>query len=176
MKICATCKACKDLSCFYDRRRSGKIYKNSSCIECVKARARKDGKEYYIKNRKECLQYAKEYRTRNSPTLRAASREYYSKNKYRIIAKSKTWATKNHEKILEYHRKWNSENRDKLARNKGKYDKKISENLTDVYVAAVLRIPRRYAPKALLEMKKEQLQTYRLIRRLFEQIDNQLEK
>jgi len=111
------------------------------CKECASIQQR----EYRLKNAEKRIKYNKEYRLKNAERIREQKREYRLKNA---------------ERIREYDKKYSSENIEKIR----KREKKNNYNLTNKYIASLLRISIKDVPKELLEAKRAQIKIHRLLK------------
>ena len=116
---------------------------------------RKNGK--YPKCKQCCKTYQENYRKNNAVALRKNNREYYAKNVNKICAYQAAYLASNKAKVY--------------ARNRRKSSEYI-DVLSDGYVANTLRIHRRDVPNELLELKRAQLEIYRLTKQLNKEIQN----
>ena len=94
------------------------------------------------------------------PPSRGSRARVYCSNKCNIRA----WREANPEKVKEQNRAWREANPEKVKeRNRAKV-----ENLSDAYVAKILRMKVSEVPQHLIELKREQLIYHRCTRQLTE--------
>ena len=93
--------------------------------------------------------YNKAYRKANSENIKAQSKAYRKANSEHIKAQQKAY------------RKANSENTKELAK---EYDKARVDSLLDSYVVKSLNMKKEEVTPELLELKRDQLKIYRLLK------------
>jgi hypothetical protein len=149
-KVCSKCGEKKPLI-DYNRIRKNDESRRSSCKEC---------RNKYLKENAELIKIRKrKYREKNKDKERSDNKAWYEKNK----AKAQKYGRE------KYREKTSTEGgrAEYNAKSKGKY-KRQSENLTDGYVRQVIHrrstLKHGEIPAELVELKRVQLQIYRLIR------------
>jgi endogenous inhibitor of DNA gyrase (YacG/DUF329 family) len=108
-------------------------------------------KLYYLANKERALQLSKEWALNNPEKVKAAKRKYEENNQIKVKQCRKKWALNNPEKIREYARK------------------PINE-LHDHYIANKLKLSVTKTPTLLIEIKREQILTYRSVKQLIQTI------
>lgn len=122
MKKCNSCKVCKSLDLFSNRRDTLDS-KEFSCKECISIKR----KEAYFKNRQKIREAQSKYRLENKEKINEIGRKYFNKNKERLNSKRKQdyWSNRDRElnskkadyyndkdKYLERNKKWALENKE----------------------------------------------------------------
>ena len=104
------------------------------------------------------------WREANPEKVKAKSRAWREANPEKVKAESRAWSEANPEKVKERNRAWREANPEKVKeRNRAKV-----ENLSDAYVAKILRMKVSEVPQHLIELKREQLIYHRCTRQLTE--------
>lgn len=154
-KKCTKCGEVKDLSMFNKDKR-GLYGHNPRCRLCYKSYSKvyretnKDKIKAYRETNKDKIKY---YLNNNKDKIKARHKAYRETNKDKLKAQRKLYNEANKHKIKAYI----NNNKDKIR----EYNKKISKNLTDTYVAGILGIPTHDCPKELIELKRAQLKLRR---------------
>lgn len=136
----------------------------------------KEEKAAYMKvwrsaNQEYCKAYREANKERDADRANTARRKElaaarYQKNKESVSAKAAEWRTKNSEYVLSYNLAYYRENKKRLLAKQNAYQAVCTEQLTDGYVSAVLKIPVAECPTELLALKREQLTIKRLSRQI----------
>lgn len=162
-KKCTKCGEVKSLSMFY-KQKGGMYGIASQCKMCINIKTKQwknnnKDKVYitehnsYITNIERVKKYQSEYRKNNKEKINTLKKEYRKKNIEKVKEYTKKYYENNKEKIKEY--------RDK---NPEKYKtKKYTKNMSDGYIASVLKINIAECPPELIELKRAQLQLKREI-------------
>jgi hypothetical protein len=122
MKKCNSCKVCKSLDLFGNRRDTLDS-KEFSCKDCISIKR----KESYLKDRQKIREVQSKYKLENKKKITEISRNYFNKNKERLNLKRKQdyWNNRDRElsskkadyynskdKYLERNKKWVLENKE----------------------------------------------------------------
>lgn len=70
------------------------------------------------------------------------------------------WRAANPEKVAQYRAAWRARNRTRIH----ELNIQSSKNLSDCYLAALMKIPVRFVPKSLIEAKRVNLQITRFLK------------
>jgi len=108
----------------------------------------------------------KAYYEANKEKVNAKQKAYYEANKEKVNANNKAWRDSNREKVKAKKKAWRDANREKVnASQRGRRNA-----LHDCYVASFLGMKTHEAPPELINLKREQLELKRLVRKLDQSI------
>ena len=129
LKRCNKCGEAKPLEGFYKNKRV-KSGRTSVCVACH----RKDGKEYYEKNRELLIKRSIEYAKNNKEKVKNYHAEHYKENKERLSKEAKEYRNNNKEKVRSqdieryYKIMADPERRERRRATTSKYEKGKREN------------------------------------------------
>ena len=161
-KICTGCKiemlATKE---FFHAHKPSKDLLTPKCKKCLKAYKEKYYKKnskkikesqikYNKKNSEKIKQYKEKYSKKNSEKIKKYYKKYYKRNSEKVKQQSKKWAKNNPEKRKESERKWRKNNPEKIK----KISKEYIENLTDYYIAKLLKKPIKHLNPQVIETRR----------------------
>jgi hypothetical protein len=142
---------------------------------------KKGSQRYKAKNREKIAAWEREWRKNNPKKSRERSqryhdshpnykKEYYAKNRSMLIKKTIEWQKENKEKHLKRIKAWKMKNYDTWLQYERKRHKTKVENLTDGYVAKLLKgngkLLMKDVPTELIEAKRLQILIQREIKNL----------
>jgi hypothetical protein len=122
----------------------------------------------------ECTKLSqKKYRELNKEKVKALNVDWQSRNKEKVKACKAAWRDKNKEKMKAYKAAWRAKNKEKISVHMAIYISLNKEkrkankaghvsSLSNCYVACALCMKVSDVSKDLMELKREQLQVYRL--------------
>ena len=152
IKTCSKCGFVGDVDLF--------VRNENKCKWCEKAYRKAYNKAYYkanSENRKAYMKaYNKAYRKANSENIKAQSKAYRKANSENIKAHYKA----NSEHIKAYMKAYNKANSENIKER----DKVRVDSLLDSYVVKSLNMKKEEVTPELLELKRDQLKIYRLLK------------
>lgn len=141
-KRCSRCGEVKDVAEF-NKHKKGKYGVSGYCKKC---KSINDAK-YRAENPEKSRAKQMKYRAKNRERRNSYSAKYYSENPEKFKANHARYRSKHPEKI-----------KDRNANN--------TAELSNSYVSRTLRMPTNQVSQQLIEMKREQLKHYRLMKEL----------
>ena len=155
--VCSKCGVAKPEGDFSLGRRA--------CKACEKARSAK----WNAENPEKVKASRAKWHAENREKVKARKAKYRAENAEKEKAYRAKHRVENAEKAKAYVAKYRVENAEKVKA----YVAKQTAELSPSYVANLLRIPVAEIPPELLDLKREQLQLYRLTNKLRKEIRNE---
>lgn len=164
VKRCTRCGAEKMLCDFGvdSRRKDGK---KSACKSCCAKSTRLWAKNNPEKNKERKRRYAKTHQEK----IRAKTLRWMERNKEKVAVRFALLRERPKEALLKKTQRWRLNNVAKVR----EMEKLGRDNLVDGYIAKALRLTVEKAPKALIDMKRQQLTLRRLARQLKKGLENE---
>ena len=116
--------------------------------------------------------YHERWRAENEKKVKDALAKYKEKNPVEVKRRTKDWISKNAEKVRSSHQNWRVSNRDKV---KSQHQRKLHV-MPISYLAKSLNIPTdvlKDLPHELIEAKRKEIRTKRILKQITQQIDEQ---
>jgi hypothetical protein len=169
---------------------------NRAAVYSASEKAKKTRKKYRNENKEMIAEKSKQYYKNNKESFRIRHRHYYHENQEGLKVWNKEWRDNNKKRRAErgkkyrlvnkvkikknaldyYHRnktlcdlknkKWKKNNAEKYRASIAKWDAKKRLHLYDAYIRKLLNLNKEGAPKELVEVKREQLKLYRLLKEM----------
>lgn len=147
------------------------------CITC----ARKYNAAYRSANKDKVRETISAWRKENAEKVRGYDQRWAEKNKEKIALKNRLYAERNREKTNKNNAAWRSRNPEKMrliyavyrAENQenrksynSMYKRSMSTEMTDAYIASLLRVPLSMLSPQLIELKRVQLMIKRQLKEM----------
>ena len=177
---CKSCYAIYKKKEYYENHEL-KLQKAREYRDNNKEIIKKGSQRYKAKNREKIAAWEREWRKNNPKKSRERSqryhdshpnykKEYYAKNRSMLIKKTIEWQKENKEKYLKRIKAWKMKNYDTWLQYERKRHKTKVKNLTDGYVAKLLKgngkLLMKDVPTELIEAKRLQILIQREIKNL----------
>jgi len=161
-KICTKCKiemlATKE---FFNAMKLGKYGLDSKCKKCKNAsneEYRKNNSEklkeiyrkHYKENTKKYNERQKKWKKDNFEKVKKNRRKYYKENSEKSKKSIRKWRENNSERDKQNQIKYKKNNPEKVK----EWTKKVTENLTDSYIAQLLKTPVKHLNPQIIETKR----------------------
>ncbi len=125
-----------------------------------KEKIKKDGLQKYCKACNSTM--AAKWRAENPEKVKAKAAKYHAENPEKVKAKNDKYRAENPEKMKAIAAKYRAENPEKVKA----INTRNSVQLSNSYVAGILKIPASQAPPKILELKREAIAMKRISKKI----------